>query len=257
MAENPEGVIMPTGAPASLAQGDVPVAVRRRYLTEGRGAQLAYYTDQTTRQPAFQDGGRRLSADRANPAVIKDMLAIAEHRGWSQIRVRGSVEFRREAWMQAQGRGLEVVGYRPTARDRQALDRRVTPLERGTRVDAGRGATPDRRRERRGDPGVASKPIEVGGQADEDRRTQWEIVASRFRRATPEQAGRDPELRSAQSRLATVEAVVRRRAEPAVADRIITAARERIASWLEQGASFELQTRRQAPNADRGRERHR
>ena len=84
MAENPEGVIMPTGAPASLAQGDVPEAVRRRYLTEGRGAQLAYYTDQTTRQPAFQDGGRRLSADRANPAVIKDMLAIAEHRGWSR-----------------------------------------------------------------------------------------------------------------------------------------------------------------------------
>lgn len=257
MAENPEGVIAPTGAPPSLAQGDVPEAVRRRYLTEGRGAQLAYYTDQTTRQPAFQDGGRRLSADRASPAVIKDMLAIAEHRGWSQIRVRGSVEFRREAWMQAQVRGLEVNGYRPTARDRQALDRRVTPPERATRADAERGATPGRRRERHGDPGVASEPIEAGAAADKDRRTQWEIKASRFRGATPEQAAQDPELRSAQSRMATVEAIVRRRAEPAAAERIITAARERIAGWLERGASFELHKRRQAPNADRARERHR
>jgi hypothetical protein len=308
----------------------VPEAVRRRYLTEGRGAQLAYYTDQTTRQPAFQDGGRRLSADRASPAVIKDMLAIAEHRGWSQVRVRGSVEFRREAWMQAQARGLEVDGYRPTARDRQALDRRVTPPERASRADAEPEAPARRRRERREDHEVAGELIETGVAAykyrrgadrspfvkvrletgrvqtvwgvglpaaleesrakvgdnitvrrtgvehvsksvrETDRETgevrverrdvprnQWEITAGRFRKATPEQASRDPALRGAQSRMATVEAVVRSRAEPAAAERMIAAARERVAGWLERGARFEPRLERQTPIVDRGRERRR
>jgi hypothetical protein len=162
MAENFEGVITPTGAPASLAQGDVPEAVRRRYLTEGRGAQLAYYTDQTTKQPAFQDAGRRLMADRASPAVIKDMLAIAEHRGWSQVRVGGSVEFRREAWMQAQARGLEVDGYKPTNRDRQALERRVASPGREAPAEPAAKSAPDLNPRPKQDRGVTGELIETG-----------------------------------------------------------------------------------------------
>lgn len=333
MAENPEGVIMPVGDAPSLAQGDVPDAVRRRYLTEGRGAQLAFYTDQTTKQPAFQDAGRRLMAERTNPAVIKDMLAIAEHRGWSEIRVRGSVEFRREAWMQAQARGLEIDGYKPTDRDRQALERRLSTSARDASDDPG-ARSPANRKSRSGqDHDVTGELIETGVAAykyrrgaerspfvklrletgkvqtvwgvglpaaleksraeigdhvtvrrtgveqvsktvrETDRETgevrverrdvprnQWEITAARFREAAPEQAARDPKLQGAQRRMATVEAVVRSRAEPAAAERIIGAARERIAGWLEKGARFEPQrvavrTERQRASVQRERQR--
>ena len=330
MAANPEGVISPVGAAPSLAQGDVPEAVRRRYLTEGRGAQLAYYTDQTTRQPAFHDAGRRLMAERTSPAVIKDMLAIAEHRGWSEIRVRGSVEFRREAWMQAQARGLEVDGYKPTGRDRQALERHAAAPARDVSDDPGANSAPNRKRRSDQDHGVSGELIETGvaaykyrrdanrspfvklrletgkvqtvwgvglpaaldkagaeigdnitvrrtgveqvmktvretdratGEVHEEKkqvpRNQWEITAARFREATPEQAARDPKLRGAQGRMETIEAVVRSRAEPAAAERIIGAARERIAGWLERGARFEPRQERQAAAQDRGRERRR
>lgn len=323
MAENPEGVIMPTGAAPSLAQGDVPDAVRRRYFTEGRGAQLAYFTDQAVKQPAFHDAGRRLMADRASPAVIKDMLAIAEHRGWTEVQVRGSVEFRREAWLLAQARGLQVNGYRPTGRDQQALERRIgapsrdVPAEPAAKSarDQDRGLTgklievgvaPYKQRPDAEDsPFIKLKPekgrvqtlwgvglpsalekagVQIGetvtvrrtgveqvvkavretdretGAVQVQRRTvprnQWEVVAERFRGATPEQAARDPQLRGAQSRMAAIETIVRSRAEPAAAERIIGAARERIAAWLMRGARFEPAPVQERA-ADRRRERHR
>ena len=333
MAENPEGVIMPVGGAPSLAQGDVPEAVRRRYLTEGRGAQLAFYADQTTKHPAFHDAGRRLMAERTNPSVIKDMLSIAEHRGWSEIRVRGSVEFRREAWMQAQARGLEVDGYKPTDRDRQALERRLSTPARDVPDEPGARAAPNRKRRSGQDHDVTGELIETGvalykyrrdaerspfvklkletGQVqtvwgvglpaalEESRakvgdnvtvrrtgvehvsktvretdkatgevrverrdvpRNQWEIKAARFREASPEQAARDPDLRGAQRQMAAVEAIVRRHADPAAAERIIGAARERVAGWMEKGARFEPQrtaerTERHRAPAQRERQR--
>jgi hypothetical protein len=56
--------------------------------------------------------------------------------------VRGSPGFRREAWFAARALGLEVRGYRPTARDHQALERR----------EARMGA------ERRDEPAAAPRP---------------------------------------------------------------------------------------------------
>lgn len=327
MAENPEGVVMPVGAAPSLVQGDVPETLRRRYFTEGRGAQLAYYTDHTAQRPAFQDVGRRLATDRTSPEVIKDMLAIAEHRGWSQIQVRGSVEFRREVWLQAQVRGLDLGGYRPSGRDEQELERRTTATARDAPDGRTARAAPDPRS------GVTGELIEAGaapykhrsdaeesafiklrlengrqhtvwgvglpaaledsgaqvgdtitvrrtgaervtrtvrqtdkatGEVHRERkvvpRNLWQIVADQFREATPEQAARDPDMRGAQRQMAIVESVVRSRAEPAIAERIIAAARTRIADWLERGARFEPQhapERWGAIEADRGRERQR
>jgi hypothetical protein len=53
------------------------------------------------------------------------MVSVAQHRQWESLQVRGSVEFRRETWLEAGARGLEVQGYQPTELDRQTLaDRR-------------------------------------------------------------------------------------------------------------------------------------
>lgn len=214
MAAEPQATAANTVAPAvrnrSVAPGDVPERLRRRYFLDGRGgAGLGFYTDAQVKAPAFRDQGRKLATARNDPNAIRDMTAIAKHRGWTIVVVTGSEAFRREAWLASRAAGLEVRGYRPTERDLQALDRRVERAPDGS--DRQRTARPDR-------------AAEVGAEAS----------------------------------LRVVEAVVRSRiVEPARQAQILSGARERIASWLERGAKFDVvPTRPQAPTPDRQRQRH-
>lgn len=179
----------------SIARGDVPEALRRRYYLDGRGGPgLAFYVDATVKAPAFRDRGRQLVAARTDPNAIRDMMAIAGHRQWTIVTVRGAADFRREAWLAGRSAGLEVRGYRPTERDLQDLERRA------------------RRRDR--------APGEVA------------------ERNPPSRSIDDP---GAKSRMAVVSAVLRGRVEDRTAqERILTAARARIADWLERGARFDV-----------------
>lgn len=106
----------------STAKGDVPVAVLDRYLVERdrRGRPERFFRDHRAPEPHFRDRGAALVSSHAYPDAVADMLRIAQHRGWSRVRVAGDEAFRREVWVQAQALGLEVVGHRPRERDRQA-----------------------------------------------------------------------------------------------------------------------------------------
>jgi hypothetical protein len=111
--------------------GDLPERLARRYLVEaGVLGPAKVYVDPTSKEPAFTDAGSRLSSDRTNPNTIRDLVDIAQHRGWSSITVRGALDFRREAWMEARGAGLDVEGYKPRPRDLQALEQRLAPRDR-------------------------------------------------------------------------------------------------------------------------------
>ncbi|PZQ65142.1 MAG: hypothetical protein DI570_02685 [Phenylobacterium zucineum] len=106
--------------------GDLPEAVARRYLSEakrGLTVDVAFYVDATTTTPAFRDRGGRLTTPRSDPDVVRDLVAIAAHRGWTTISVRGETSFRREVWKAAVAAGIEVKGYRPTEREQQERDR--------------------------------------------------------------------------------------------------------------------------------------
>jgi hypothetical protein len=131
-------IVAPEPSRGRTTQGDVPDQVRRRFLTEERlGQGLGFYIDARTTTAAFRDHGRRLTTDRNDPHVIRDLVAIAQHRGWTTISVRGHSEFRREAWRLATAAGLEVQGYRPSERDRQQVERSASlqrPPARGLDV---------------------------------------------------------------------------------------------------------------------------
>lgn len=206
MADSSLNIVDPAGRSAAATAGDVPDRIRRRYLTDDRnGPGLAFYVDASIATPAFRDQGRRLSTDRNDPNVVRDLVAIAQHRGWTTISVRGQTGFRREAWIAARTAGLEVQGYRPTERDLQDLARR-----------AARSPEPGSRRNER------QQRHHDGG---------------------------------AQARLKVVEAVVRSRiVEPADQDRVLAAARQRLAAWLERGAGFDGLVRSNRP-LDRNRRR--
>jgi hypothetical protein len=95
---------MPTGA----------ASISPRLYADGRGEYLAFKVTED-----------RLVTRLAAAEVIRDMVSVAQHRRWDALHVRGSAEFRREAWLEAGARGIEVQGYQPTDLDRQALaDRR-------------------------------------------------------------------------------------------------------------------------------------
>jgi hypothetical protein len=171
-----------SGEPTSGAYpGDLPGHISRRYFSTTKfGTPFAFYTDAQSKDPAFRDHGGRLSTDRNDPATVRDLVAIAKHRNWTIIAVRGQTDFRREVWLIGQAEGLEIRGYRPTERDRQQAERRA-------------GHAP------------ADRPLTEGAQA----------------------------------RLKVVDRVVRARVvEPAEQARILLAARQRLAQWLERGAHF-------------------
>ena len=112
--------IQVAGAARSVRRGDVPEEILARYLTDtARGRTLGFYVDARATRPAFRDRGDRLFVDRNDPAAIRAMITVAHHRGWSTVRLGGDEAFRREAWQEARRRGLEVHGYKPTARDRE------------------------------------------------------------------------------------------------------------------------------------------
>ena len=129
MSDRPDitNSVQAAGPARSIQAGDVSEALRRRYLTEaGRGgAGIAYYVDATVLIPSFRDRGRQLVATRSDPNTVRDLIAIAQHRGWSQVAVTGATGFRREAWLAGRVAGLEVDGYRPGERDLQVLQRRL------------------------------------------------------------------------------------------------------------------------------------
>ncbi|WP_395943321.1 LPD7 domain-containing protein [Brevundimonas sp.] len=110
------------GDARSRRRGDAPQAVLERYLIEHDrlGRPSRFYRDHRATEPMFRDEGRRLIATQAYPDAVADMLKIAKHRGWTEVRLSGDERFRREAWIQAQTLGLAVRGYSPRDRDRQA-----------------------------------------------------------------------------------------------------------------------------------------
>lgn len=56
-----------------------------------------------------------------NQKSSKDLMAasieLVKHKGWTNIEIGGSDEFKREAWFQAKAVGLNVIGYTPDSQD--------------------------------------------------------------------------------------------------------------------------------------------
>ncbi|WP_313553114.1 LPD7 domain-containing protein [Brevundimonas sp.] len=111
----------------STTKGEIPTSILDRYLIERdrQGRPERFYRDHRAVDPIFRDEGKRLVTRQAYPDAVADMLKVAQHRGWTQVRVSGDETFRREAWVQARALGLDVKGYQPRDRDRQAAGDKV------------------------------------------------------------------------------------------------------------------------------------
>jgi hypothetical protein len=159
---------------ATVEDNALPDRIRRKYYVvtnepgkDGPDGEARLYADERGEYLAFKVTDDRLVTRLAAAEVISDMVSVAQHRQWESLQVRGSVEFRREAWLEAGARGLEVRGYQPTDLDRQALADRREVLDRAyaRTHDVGVRSLSDKdeRADRFDyDKGVSGRLIEVG-----------------------------------------------------------------------------------------------
>lgn len=215
----------PQSAPKvhSIEAGDVPDSVRKRYYADKAkwSGEPAFFTTAQAKDPAFRDQGRRLVTATESQEVVKDLVAIAQHRNWDRIHVTGSEEFRRSVWIEASQKGLEVRGYKPNDRDLQELDRLRGETSRNTiapmaarDVDVARGST-----------GISRHSDGNGLERPDARRGD---------------RGNTPNDRAVDSQMRVMEAVIRRTLfdNPEAVARVMTVARTQLDAHIAAGRNI-------------------
>ncbi|WNC95461.1 LPD7 domain-containing protein (plasmid) [Paraburkholderia sp. FT54] len=125
--EQPENTIRPK--PVFEKTGyDVPKSVTNRYVAhEGK------FLDRKSETVHFEDKGRSLSTASEDRDVIAHMVEVAKAKNWGELQLKGSEEFRRQAWIATELAGVPTRGFKPGAQDRAAL----TAAREAMRIGAG------------------------------------------------------------------------------------------------------------------------
>jgi hypothetical protein len=122
-----------------------PDAVKARYFVEEKEERTTFYRDYKGRETAFRldrDSGR-MTTRTDDISTVRDMMTVAEAEGWKTVKLGGSKEFRREAWIEATTRDIEATGYKPTELDRQEAEKRRARRGREDGPDLGERAASD------------------------------------------------------------------------------------------------------------------
>jgi hypothetical protein len=207
--------------PLSVEAGDLPDAVRKRYYTDKAkwSGEPAFFTSAEMKDPAFRDQGRRLVTATESQEVVKDLVAIAQHRGWERIHVTGTEAFRRAVWLEAAQKGLEVKGYKPSDRDLQELDRVRGDASKNTIAPSTARDAAELRHPGTASNGTRERVTETGGRGD----------------------GRSlPNDRAVDSQLRVMEAVIRRSLfdNPEAVKRVMTVARAQLDAHVAAGRTI-------------------
>ena len=115
---------------------------------------------------AFKDKGERMVSASNDDRVAKAMATMAEAKGWKTIKVSGHPDFQREVWMEANLRGIETRGYKPTEQDlKQLEEKRERAMHNAIEHDkSGRERKPETQRpetERKTDSARQNRPVEA------------------------------------------------------------------------------------------------
>src|SRR5450756_1534181 len=91
---------------ATIGGDALPDRIRRKYYVvanepgkDGPEGEARLYADERGEYLAFKVSEDRLVTRLAATEVIRDMVSVAQHRQWDALHIRGSAEFRREAWL--------------------------------------------------------------------------------------------------------------------------------------------------------------
>jgi putative DNA primase/helicase len=119
--------------------GEIVASLSNRYLI----ADDKYYFRDRGQALAFEDLGRRIATVHNDPEVARSMVDLAQAKGWTSLKVKGSDVFKSEVWLLAAQRGMDVAGYRPKEIDKARLAAieaerdaaRINTIERNMQLD--------------------------------------------------------------------------------------------------------------------------
>ncbi len=131
-----DAAAQPAVRAAPLGRGGKPaeaeedaIAKRHGLYTADRGKTRTYFADYQQKREVMRADPARIRTKHDDRQTVTAVLDLAQARGWDTLRLRGSEDFRREAWVQAGVRGIATEGYKPTETDRQELTRRQAALK--------------------------------------------------------------------------------------------------------------------------------
>ena len=208
------------------------------------------YLHKGTEQEAFRDTGSKIIVKpEARKLVASDVAKLADSKGWTDIKVTGNEQFRREVWQEANVRGIEVVGYNPTEQDKRDLDKRLASIEAAPR---------DNQSERENAaiaPKVATASIGETSSANPEVAKRREELATSYRDDPRDVAvGKHPELDG----LYKLEGAANQFAETSIADRtsqekFVSQVRDRGLDELSRGNKLpELKVAPLRPQQEKG-----
>jgi putative DNA primase/helicase len=119
--------------------GEIVASLSNRYLI----ADDKYYFRDRGQALAFEDLGRRIATVHNDPEVARSMVDLAQAKGWTSLKVKGSDVFKSEVWLLVAQRGMDVAGYRPKEIDKARLAAieaerdaaRINTIERNMQLD--------------------------------------------------------------------------------------------------------------------------
>jgi len=100
------------------------MATRHNLYTADRRSTRIYYADYQQKSEVMRAKPEQITTRLDDRQTVSAMLDLAASRGWQTVNLRGSDDFRREAWVQAQVRGIKTEGYQPKNTDLQEAERR-------------------------------------------------------------------------------------------------------------------------------------
>lgn len=109
-------------------EGNLPDSIKYNYvgIAKNRFLQdekINYYDKSDADQVniAFEDRKNSLNTSRQDEKTINAMMDLAESKGWTAIKLKGTEEFKQKAWLEASLRGIETKGYTPSEKDKAEL----------------------------------------------------------------------------------------------------------------------------------------
>jgi hypothetical protein len=135
-------------AAGTVASGppEDPATITRQLYVEEKGGVRTYYAGYPRRHEVMRATSDRVSTKSNDPQTVRAIMALAEARGWKEVALSGSKEFRREAWVQATLQGIATKGHRADDIDFQEVTKRRAAEGPDRRQPPDPQATPSQRR---------------------------------------------------------------------------------------------------------------
>lgn len=94
-----------------------PKSIESKYVyAEGK------YYDPTGSTVLFDDKGKALATTRLDRQTVYDMIEVAKEKQWNAVILKGSPDFRRFAYLEAESQGIHTRGYTPTPADLKLVE---------------------------------------------------------------------------------------------------------------------------------------